>query len=82
MPLKVPYTTTPEEFKVIDKAIRAAVTEQLDRYAHIAMNVVPTHSAVLPDYEQLTARKAVRYTLEIAIEIDITDVPLTFNVDK
>lgn len=82
MAYKVQVNNDPEEFKVIEAAIRTAVGEQLERHAHIVMEVVPTHNAILPDYEQFTARKAVRYALEIKVEVDITDVPLTIKEGK
>jgi hypothetical protein len=91
MAFKVQVNNAPEEFKVIEAAIRAAVGEQLERHAHIAMGVVP-HANISMDgvlrpfddvpYERSPLRNPVKYTLEIKVEVDITDVPLTIKEDK
>lgn len=81
MEFKVQVVNTPEELKGIEAAIRTAVGEQLERHAHIEMEVL-SQVPEMQSHEDYVSRLKIRRILEIKVEVDITDVPLTVKPGK
>lgn len=81
MEFKIHVEKVPQEFRFIEEAVRKTIEEHLDKPSYIGMEVL-SHVPPMPAHQRIAVREQIRRILTITVEVDITNVPLTFKTEE